>query len=486
MSFRQEMINGVFWSAVQKYSGLAIQLIVSAVLAHLISPGDFGVVAVATVLIAFFGMFADMGVGAAIVQRQDLTQKDWDAIFSFTIYAGGVLALLFFGSSRAIAGFYDNHTLVSICRLLSVNILFATVNIVPNALTNKNKRFKFIAVRTLVFQVVSGTAAVIAALTGAGLYALLIAPIFTSVGVFIVNLRQYPLRFTPRIEMAPIRSIFSYSGFLLLFNIFNYFSRNLDKLIIGRYFSMKELGYYDMSYRLMMLPLQNVTHVITPIMHPILTSFQADFKELSDKYNRIIRLITTLSFPLAAFLYFSADNLIHIVYGDRWNAAVSVFQILALSLPLQMILAPIGSIYQASGRTDWQFYNGMCNTILTVSGFIVAAVCFHTIDAMAWAWNITLAINFFISYLILYKIVLKTSIRWIFAQNLNPVIAAVGIAAALFFVDKLLVGSRLLHLCVQFIVSSVITLIWVQTTGRYDLIRQLEEMKSGFRRKNRP
>ena len=204
------MITGVFWSTVQKYSGLVVQLVVSAVLARLIAPEDFGVVAVAMVLIIFFSMFADMGVGAAIIQRQDFTQKDWDAIYSFTVYVGTVLALLFFFASYPIADFYDNRTLIPICQLLSVNVLCSSLNIVPNALINKNKRFKFIAIRTLVFQIVSGVAAVMAALSGAGLYALLVAPVFTSVGVFIVNLRQYPLRFIPRIEMATVKSIFSY------------------------------------------------------------------------------------------------------------------------------------------------------------------------------------------------------------------------------------------------------------------------------------
>lgn len=485
MSLRREMITGVFWSTVQKYSGLVVQLVVSAVLARLIAPEDFGVVAVAMVLIIFFSMFADMGVGAAIIQRQDFTQKDWDAIYSVTVYVGTVLALLFFFASYPIADFYDNRTLIPICQLLSVNVLCSSLNIVPNALINKNKRFKFIAIRTLVFQIVSGVAAVMAALSGAGLYALLVAPVFTSVGVFIVNLRQYPLRFIPRIEMATVKSIFSYSGFLLLFNVFNYFSRNLDKLIIGRYFSARELGYYDMSYRLMMLPLQNVTHVVTPVMHPILTSLQMNLGELSAKYNRIVSLIANLSFPLTAFLYFAADNLIHIVYGDRWNDAIPVFEILSLSLPLQMILASIGAIYLAAGRTDWMFYNGMCNTIFTILGFVVAAVVFHTIDAMAWAWDITLTINFFISYWILYKIVLKSSFWRMLTLNLNPLIVTGIIAVVLFFVEKLSIDNCVLSLCVQFVVSAVIALVWGKATGRYDLIGLLKQMKAGMGSKDK-
>ena len=163
MSIKQEMIRGIFWTAVQKYSGLIVQIIVTAILARLLTPEDFGVVAIATVLIAFFTLFTDMGIGSAIIQKQDLTQEDLNSIFSFTIWGGILLAVLFFWAAYLIGAFYKEDSLVLICQLLSVNLLFAAWNIVPNALLNKNKRFKFIAERTLSLQVICGIISVFAA-----------------------------------------------------------------------------------------------------------------------------------------------------------------------------------------------------------------------------------------------------------------------------------------------------------------------------------
>lgn len=99
MSVKQEILSGVFWSAIQKYSGLIIQILITAILARLLSPEDFGVIAIATVLIAFFTLFTDMGIGPAIIQNRELNQKDLDSIFSFSIWGGIVLSLLFFGAS---------------------------------------------------------------------------------------------------------------------------------------------------------------------------------------------------------------------------------------------------------------------------------------------------------------------------------------------------------------------------------------------------
>ena len=474
MTIKQEMISGIFWTAVQKYSGLVVQLIVTAILARLLSPEDFGIVAVATMLIAFFSLFTDMGIGPAIIQKQELTHEDLDSIFSFTVWGGIVLAVLFFGAAYPIGHFYKEESLVLICQLLSVNLLFAAWNIVPNALINKNKRFKFIAKRTLSLQVISGIVSVFAAYQGLGLYALLISPIFTVIGVFILNYKQYPLTFRCHVHTEVLKKIFSYSSFQFLFNFINYFSRNLDKLIIGRYFSMYELGYYEKSYRLMMLPLQYVTNVITPVMHPILTTLQHDYESLTKKYNKIIKLIATISFPMGVFLYFAADDIIYIVYGNRWEKAIPVFQILSLSLPLQMILSTTGAIYQAAGKTNWLFYGGLSNTCCTVIGFIIAAVYFRTIESMAWAWNITLFINAVISYWILYRIVLHSSLRSILQVCINPFISALFIGILLwilvYFCDMQL---HLLFLLLKATLSFACASIFIQCTQQYNLIKIL-------------
>lgn len=161
---------------------------------------------------------------------------------------------------------------------MSVNLFFVTVNIVPSALLYRNKEFKFIAFRTFVVQFLGGFISIIAALNGAGLYALLINPIFSSATLFIVNILRYPQKMKIIFNISSLKIILSYSSYQFLFNLINYFSRNLDKLLIGKYMGMSLLGYYEKSYRLMMLPLQNITYAITPVMHPIFSDFQNDLK----------------------------------------------------------------------------------------------------------------------------------------------------------------------------------------------------------------
>ncbi|OUN99910.1 lipopolysaccharide biosynthesis protein [Bacteroides clarus] len=485
MSVKQEMINGVIWTAIQKYSGLLIQLFVTAILARLLEPIDFGVIAIASVLISFLGMFTEMGFSAAIIQNQSLLQKDLNSIYSFCTYVGCITCVIFFFSSNYIATYYVDQRLSTICKLLSVNMLFSGLNIVPNALILKAKRFKLLAKRTLGFQLISGIISILAAYSGLGVYTLLISPIFTAIGVFFVNYHIYPQKFVFRINFDSIKKVVNFSIFDFLSNFVNYFSRNLDKLIIGRYFSLNELGYYEKSYRLMMMPLEYITRTIDPVVHPIFSQFQNDKFYLSKKYNQIVKLISTISFPLGAFLYFAAHDLIHLFFGDKWDAAIPVFQILSISVPLQMILSTIGGIYKSTGKVNWQFFGGNLNTVITISGFILAAIYYKSIEAIAWAWVTTLTINFINSYIILYAFCLKQSPLPMLRELIVPFGIMITIFTSLYFIQPHIISlPTLLSLSISTAITITEMLFITHITKRYDIIKLFILIYNKIRIKN--
>lgn len=321
-----------------------------------------------------------------------------------------ILAALFFCLARPIANFYGNESLVAICGILSVNLLFVTWNTVPGALMLKNKRFRFIAWRTLVLQVISGGAAIIAAFKGMGMYALLIPPVFTGCMVLLINCRQYPMRFHWRPGMAGFRKIRSFSAYQLLTNLMYYFFRNTDKLVIGKYFGVAELGYYSKAYNLMLLPMQHIVAIIRIPMSPILSPRQHNRVWLAEKYNRGFSLFSVFSFPLSVFLYFASGDIVSMVYGPGWAATIPVFRILVLSIPWQMLWLLTTPFFQSTGRTDLLFIRSWIDVVLTVSGFLTAAVCFRTLEAMAWAWVISMFAGSCSAFVLVNKYVLKQAL----------------------------------------------------------------------------
>lgn len=445
-SVKKELSKGVFWIAVAKYSGIVIQLLITAILARRITPTAFGTVAIASVVLYFLDILSDIGIGPAVVQYKQLTKSHLNSLFTLTTYIGVLLTAMLYLLSSYISVFYDDVTLERVCQLMSIVIFFHSLNVVPYSLLRKEQRFRAIAFRSLFFRILSGCIAVWGAFHGWGVYALLVSPILTAIGFFCLCYIDYPLQFVLRMDKEAVKMVASFSFFQFAFSFCNYFSRNLDKLIIGKYFSMTQLGYYDKSYHLMMLPIQNVSYVIEPVLHPVLSTLQNDKRELKAKNQKLAVLISNISFPIGLMLYFCGAELIRIVYGGQWDAAVPVFRILALSLPLQMILSTNVPLFQAAGKTNHLFMSGILNTCCTVIGFFIAAYWGNSIEAVAWSWDITLAINFINTYLILHIFTLTESFtsffKSLFPQCANSIVVFIVVTylIQLFHCDNIIVN----------------------------------------------
>lgn len=431
-SVKKDLITGAAFTAIAKYSGLVVQLVITAILARLISPSDFGIVAIATVFIFFFNILSDIGIGPAIIQNKALNNADVNNIFSLTVYLGIISSTIFFIASWGIASIYAVPQLKSICQLLCIPILFYSLNIVPNALLLKEKKFKFIAIRTLISQIVSGAIAVICAFCGWKIYALLVNPILSSIIIFILSYKVKPQTFVVKIKKDSILKIFSFSIFQFLFNILNYFSRNLDKLLIGRFLGMTPLGYYDKSYRLMMLPLQNIIFVINPVFQPIFSEFQDNIPKLREYYLKILRLLSWLAFPISILIFFISKELILCFFGEQWKNAIPVFQILSLTICMQILISTTGAIYQSVNATKELFISGLWGAIFLILGFSIPIICYKTIEAVAIGYVLAQIANFIQCFCLLFK---KINYSFYdFLKNLVHPIIISGILAILMWI----------------------------------------------------
>ncbi|MEG2370641.1 MAG: lipopolysaccharide biosynthesis protein [Alistipes sp.] len=475
---KQQLLSGIFYSSIAKYAGIVVTLVVSGVLARLFTPSEFGVVSVATVIIAFFAIFSDLGIAPAVIQHKQLNERDLSNIFSLTVWSGAVMAGLFFCLSSLIATYYGNpDSLLTICRILSVNLFFASVNIVPNALIQKDKRFKFAAMRSLVVQIAGGTVAVVAALSGVGIYALLINPIFSSVALFVINYRQHPLAVRLHVERASLMKVFSFSAYQFSFQILNYFSRNLDRLLMGRYMGMSQLGFYDKSYQLMMYPLQNIAYVISPVMHPVFSEMQHDLGKLSESYLKVIRVLAFIGLPLSAVLFFTAQELILLIFGPQWIASIPVFRILSLSVGIQIVLSTSGAIFQAANATKMLFYCGLFSSTLNVIAICVGIFVFGTPEAVAASICISFFINFVQCYYAMFRQTFHVSWMPFWRSFLSPLLLTGLLCMLLFPLSALLPSqNNLLSLVLK---SGVGLLVWgcyIQLGGVYDIRGKIVEL----------
>jgi PST family polysaccharide transporter len=409
-SIRKSLSSGIFYTALAKYSGIIISIVIGAVLARLLTPEEFGIVALVTVFVNFFNLLSDFGLGPAVVQNQSLDDKDVHSIFSFSILLGFLLSGLFYLSAPLIAGFYNEPELINVSRLLSLAILFYSLQIIPKALFQKALKFQQIGLITVSVQFFSGVIAIVLAYKGFSYYALVIQSILVSGISLVIFYALKPVKIAWRIQFSAIRKIIRFSSFQFMFNFINYFSRNADNILIGKFLGSAPLGYYDKSYRLMMMPVQNLTHVITPVLMPVLSKYQDDKNFVFNSYMKVVKLLATIGFPLSVFLYFSAGDIIHILYGFQWTQSIPVFKLLALTVGIQMVLSSSGSIFQTVNRTDLLFISGLLSAITMVGGICYGIFIGKTLEAVGYGLIGAFCINFFQGFFFLVHKALNKSL----------------------------------------------------------------------------
>ena len=349
-SYKKEFISGVFYTSVAKYTGIFIQIAISMVLARLLEPSDFGIIAIASVFISFINLLTDFGFGPAIIQKDNLEENDLRSIFSLTFIIGIIGALLLIGLSYPVGQCYDSDDVKVVLMILSVNAIFVALNIVPNALLLKAKKFKLIAVRTLLMQVLGGIVGIILAFIGCGLYSLVAQSIVSAAGIFVFNYNQYPMPLLNTIYRSSLSKVLSFSILQFISSLINYTTKAIDKPLVGKYLSMDSLGYYEKSYRLMQLPVNNLSYVFTPVMQPLFKDFKSDMAQMFAKYSKLLKVLSLIGFPLSVTLYCSSYELIHIFYGGKWDMAVEPFKYLSLGVGFMILLSSSGPIYQASNK----------------------------------------------------------------------------------------------------------------------------------------
>ena len=416
-------------NASASYICVILQIVFNGILARILSPEDYGVVTVITVFTTFFTVLSNMGIGPAIIQNKELSEDDISNIFSFNFYAAIAVSLAFIAFSVPMSKFYGNSLYVPIGALLSISLFFHTMNIIPHSYLLKQKRFMAIGVRMIIVNVTSNAAAVVLALMGFKYYALVWQAIVNAFVSFLWNYSTTRIKFKIKFSFSGLRKILSFSMFQMGYSIINYFSKNMDNLLIGKYMGDSALGYYDKAYKVTLYPQNNLTSVITPTLHPILSQHQNDKEYIYKKYMEIVKILSLLGLFIGIYCYFASEEIIGILFGSQWGASVPCIAMLSLSIWAQMITGSAQAIFQSAGHTRNLFISGLFTMALTASA-ITAGVLAGDIVKISLYLTIAFNINFFVTYYYLIKKTLGMSYRRFLKSFIPDLCIAIIVAAA--------------------------------------------------------
>lgn len=401
---KSDFKTGIIFSAIGKYSNMFINILINAVLARLLTPEEYGIVTIVQVFLVFFDMLADMGFGPAIIQNQTLDDEDTGSIFKFSVIVSLILGLVFAVLGQPANVFYDQTVYVPIFIIMGFEIFFYGLMIIPRALLLKRKDFKSVNVLEVVSNILFGVVAIALALLGFSYYSIIIGRLIKVLTMFVFYFSRTKINYRAKLRKEPILKIWAFARNQFMFNFINYFSRNLDNILIGRFMGSSPLAFYNRAYQLSVYPNTILSGVLTPVIQPIMSDYQDQKHVIKDVYLKVVRLLGDIGIAVSVFCFFAAREIILLLSGSQWEASIPVFQILAISIWVQMIASSTGAFYQSANRTDLLLFSGIQSTI-----FNVIAICYGvylgTIESVAMMVVISFTINFVINnYLLMYKV----------------------------------------------------------------------------------
>jgi len=372
MSLLSSALVGVKWSSISQFGRQVVQMITTVVLARTLVPSDFGLMGMAMVVIGFLNIFRDLGTSSAIIQSKEISDTLLSSIFFVNVAFGCFVMAGVFLIAPYVAAFYNEMRLILVLKVLSASFLVSSIGISHQALLERNLQFNKLAKAEIFSTLVGAIVGITLAVEGAGVWSLVFQALSTAI-LSSVLLSMFMSTWRPRFmfDFREIRTVARFSLNLSGFNLMNYFVRNADALLIGRFLGAQELGYYTLAYRIMLYPLQNVTAVISRVMFPVFSTIRDDKKKFRNAYLKVTGMIALITFPMMLGIMGVSNSFVAVVFGEKWKMVGALLIIYGPLGLIQSIEATTGSIYLAQNRPDWMFRWGLFTAVVAVVAYVI-------------------------------------------------------------------------------------------------------------------
>jgi len=403
---KNKTVLGLKWNFVNQFGVQFFNLLFSILLARVLSPTEYGLIAMVTVFTGFSAVLLDFGFGNALIYKDNPSKTDWSTVFWFNIFLGIFLFLLLYLASPVIAAYYDISILETITALLACNFLLANFSIVYRAMLARELNFKGISIADISSIVLSGVVGIVMALLDYGVWSL----VFQRLSASFFRLFAFLLitKWLPSIvfSIASFKEVFSYSIYLLLEKMLNYWSRNADNMLIGKYIGEKDLGVYNRAYSFLMFPITAIVRVVTGVLFPTMSKMKDDVEGVQDVFIRVSRMVVFLIIPLMSIFFLCSKEITLIVFGEKWIEMVPLLELFAFLGVYQSIIGLNGPIYLSKGETRLNFKVGLFTETINILAIIIGIN--WGLKGIIAAFYIALMINFFPhNYFILSRVKLS-------------------------------------------------------------------------------
>ena len=441
-TLKQSTTKGLFWSSVERFSNQGVSFVFSIILARLLAPSDFGIVAMIGIFFAVAQSFVDSGFSNALVRKTDRREEDLSTCFYFNIGVGIVAYIVLFLIAPFIADFYNQPILSPIIRITGLGVVLNSLCVVQQALFTIRIDFKSQAKVTLSATIISGIVGVVLAYLGYGVWALVWQGVVMS--LVRMGLLWLMSKWRPKTGFSKdsFHYLFGYGSKLLASGLLDTIYNNIYPIVIGKFYSPAQLGNYSRALSFAQLPSSNITSILQRVTFPVLSSIQDDLPRLQTNYRRLLKLSAFIVFPLMMGLAAVAFPLIRVVLTPKWEGCSLYLQIICFALIWYPIHAINLNLLQVKGRSDLFLRLEIIKKIVGVC--IMCITIPLGITAMCIGMVVSSLISLFINTHYTGKLIYVGYIKQM--RDLLPI-----------FINSLIMGG-IVYLCIQISDNDIVQL----------------------------
>ncbi|MFW5700181.1 MAG: lipopolysaccharide biosynthesis protein [Cyclobacteriaceae bacterium] len=449
-SLKQKTISGLAWSFIDIFSNKGISFVFGIILARLLTPREFGLVGMVSIFIAISKSLMDSGFSSALIRKKDCTQTDYSTVFIFNTLSSIFLYLILYLSANAIGEFFDEPQLELILQVLGIGLIINSFSIIQRAILTKRIDFKLQTKISLLGSLIAGSIGIFLAYSGYGVWSL----VYMSLAGFFVSTVLLWLwnQWRPSLIFSTdsFRELFSFGSKLMLSSILNTVYKNIYNLVIAKYYTAADLGFYTRANQFKEFPAEKLTSIIQRVSYPVLSSVLDDIARLRYYYQKLIKSTMLISFVLMMGLAATAEPLIITLIGEKWLPSVMYLQLLCFVGMLYPLHAINLNMLKVLGRSGHYLKLEVIKKFIAIP--IILTGIFIGIFEMLLGMIITSFINYFLNSYLSGKLISYSS--WKQLKDIFPS-----------FMLALIMGGILLSINMFFEINSFLILMIQVITG---------------------
>ncbi|MGL6178048.1 MAG: lipopolysaccharide biosynthesis protein, partial [Tannerellaceae bacterium] len=368
---KNTVFNGLAWSSIETFSSQGIQFIISIIIARLIAPKEYGLIAMLSIFLAVAQIFIDSGFSKALIQKKNRTEADFSTIFAFNIFISVICYLLLYFSAPLIAKFYEQPDLTSVTRVVGIALIINALGIIQRSKFAIAFDFRTTAFISLISLIFSGCIGIILAYKSFGVWALvtqsLVSAFISCILLWILSDWKPSLL----IDICSFKELFSFGSKLLISSLLHAVYINLYTLVIGRKYSATDLGYYNRANTLSQYPSVTIMMLIVKVLYPAQCEIQDDSNQLNRSFIQYLRISCFIIFPLTVGLAAVAYPLIELMLTTKWLPAAPLLQIMCIAYMWYPVMLVNNNILNVKGRSDYFLKSEIIKKIIAIAILLV-------------------------------------------------------------------------------------------------------------------